>query len=116
MEAESQLVDSIDEWRKQMQLSKVILLGHSMGGFIASAYALKYPDHVSHVILADPWGFPDQPSGDGSTGSSIRPRIPLWIKGIAYILQPFNPLWIVRAAGPLGKIIFLFSLVVVIVS
>ena len=84
-----------------MGLKKFILLGHSMGGFLASSYALQYPDQVSHLILADPWGFPDHP---GKDDTNARIQIPFWVKGVAYLLQPFNPLWIVRAAGPLGKI------------
>lgn len=99
LEAESQFVQSIEEWRKKMGLKKFILLGHSMGGFLASSYALQYPDQVSHLILADPWGFPDHP---GKDDTNARIQIPFWVKGVAYLLQPFNPLWIVRAAGPLG--------------
>jgi len=98
LEAESQYVESIEEWRKQMGLKKFILLGHSMGGFLASAYALQHPDQVSHLILADPWGFPDYPGKDDTN----RVQIPSWVKGIAFLLRPFNPLWIVRAAGPFG--------------
>jgi len=44
LEAENQFIDSLEEWRKIMGLEKVILLGHSMGGFLASSYALRYPD------------------------------------------------------------------------
>jgi len=99
LEAEAQFVQSIEEWRKQMGLEKFILLGHSMGGFLASAYALQYPEQVSHLILADPWGFPNPP---GKDEISKRPQVPFWVKGIAYLLQPFNPLWIVRAVGPFG--------------
>nr|CAH0110460.1 unnamed protein product [Daphnia galeata] len=99
LEAESQMVSSIEEWRKQIGLEKFVLLGHSMGGFLASAYALQHPDRVSHVILADPWGFPDRPSGNDSNS---RIRIPPWVKGIAYLLQPFNPLWLIRVSGRLG--------------
>lgn len=44
MVAEKQLVKSIDEWRKEMGLKEMILLGHSMGGFLAASYALSYPD------------------------------------------------------------------------
>lgn len=73
----------------------------SFGGFLASAYALQYPDRVSHTILADPWGFPDRPTGNDANN---RIRIPFWVKGIAYLLQPFNPLWIIRASGPLGSL------------
>lgn len=42
--AERQLVDSVEEWRREMQLDKIILLGHSLGGFLASSYAIQYPD------------------------------------------------------------------------
>lgn len=44
MEAEQQLVQSVEEWRREMKLEKIILLGHSMGGFLAASYALNYPD------------------------------------------------------------------------
>jgi pimeloyl-ACP methyl ester carboxylesterase len=38
-------VEAIESWRKAVfgPDGKIILLGHSMGGFIAAAYALKYP-------------------------------------------------------------------------
>lgn len=97
LEAESEFVESVEAWRKKVGLERFVLLGHSMGGFLASSYALQYPDRVAHVILADPWGFPEKPN-DAYT----RSRLPLWVKGVAYILQPLNPLWIVRASGPLG--------------
>lgn len=33
-------------------LARAAILGHSMGGFIAQAIALEYPQRVSHLILA----------------------------------------------------------------
>lgn len=67
-----------------------------MGGFIATSYSLSYPNKVKHLILADPWGFPEKPSDSAQ-------HVPLWIKTLSYIFQPFNPLTSVRMAGPLGK-------------
>jgi len=99
LEAERQFVQSIEEWRKQVGLEKFILLGHSFGGFLASAYSLQYPDRVSYLILADPWGFPSQP---GKDETSTRIHIPFWVKWIFHLLQPFNPLGILRVAGPIG--------------
>lgn len=70
-----------------------------MGGFLATSYALSYPDRVKHLILADPWGFVEKP-----VESQIK-HIPLWARVIAYTLSPFNPLAAVRAAGPWGILI-----------
>jgi len=43
----------IDELRKQLKLEKIIIHGGSYGGFLALEYVLRYPQHVSHVILRD---------------------------------------------------------------
>lgn len=97
-EVEEQLIRSVEEWRREMQLDQFVLLGHSMGGFLAASYALQYPQRVKHLILADPWGFPEKPEDLGN-----RAHVPLWIKAIAYVVQPLNPLWAVRVAGPFGQ-------------
>jgi pimeloyl-ACP methyl ester carboxylesterase len=94
MEAERQMVKSIEEWRKEMKLESFVLLGHSMGGFLAASYAISYPNHVKHLVLADPWGFPERPPEFN--------ELPLWIRTLSYMLQPFNPLAGIRVAGPLG--------------
>ena len=42
--AEAEFVECVEEWRKAMNLKKFVLLGHSMGGYLAAAYAIKYPE------------------------------------------------------------------------
>jgi len=93
--AETQFVDSIEEWRKQMGLDKIILLGHSFGAFLSAAYTIKHPDVVKHLISVDPWGFPEV---------DIQ-QIPMRYRVIATIAKPFNPLAVLRVAGPWGKTI-----------
>lgn len=44
MEAETQMIRAVEEWRREMKLENFILLGHSMGGFLAASYAIKHPD------------------------------------------------------------------------
>ncbi|XP_047518113.1 (Lyso)-N-acylphosphatidylethanolamine lipase isoform X1 [Pieris napi] len=95
---EAQWVESVEEWRREVKINHFILLGHSLGGYIATAYALKYPDRVRHLILADPWGFPEKPSNVYE-----KYQVPFWVRTVAKVLQPLNPLWAVRAAGPAGK-------------
>ncbi|XP_058794871.1 (Lyso)-N-acylphosphatidylethanolamine lipase isoform X2 [Phymastichus coffea] len=97
-EAENQFIRSVEEWRKQMQLDKVVLLGHSMGGFLAASYAIQHPERVKHLILAEPWGFTEKPPE-----TEKKVQVPLWVKAIAYLVQPLNPLWAVRFAGPYGQ-------------
>ena len=36
-----------------MGIKQWVVLGHSYGGFVAQAYALKYPDAITDLILAD---------------------------------------------------------------
>ncbi|KAF4619359.1 hypothetical protein D9613_005546 [Agrocybe pediades] len=61
-EAESFFIDSLEEWRNKMQLSKMTLIGHSLGAYFSIAYALKYPDRVHKLILLSPAGIPRGPN------------------------------------------------------
>jgi proline iminopeptidase len=47
-------VADIDKVRQYFHLDSVTLLGHSWGTVLALEYALKYPEHVSHLILMNP--------------------------------------------------------------
>src|SRR4030081_899494 len=53
------MVEDIETVRQALGLGKVSLLGHSYGGALAQAYALRYQKNLSHLIL-------------GSTFSSTR--------------------------------------------
>lgn len=41
------------------QVGKIIILGHSMGGMVATRFTLMYPDRVEKFILEDPIGLED---------------------------------------------------------
>jgi cardiolipin-specific phospholipase len=60
-EAENWFIDALEEWRLLKKIDKFTLLGHSMGGYMAVAYALKYPGHLNKLILASPVGIPEDP-------------------------------------------------------
>lgn len=91
---EIQFCESIERWRQIMQIDKMILLGHSFGGFLSTSYAMKYPNSIEHLILADPWGFNERPD--------LSDR-PLWQKSLIRIFGKVPPLGIIRAAGPFGE-------------
>jgi proline iminopeptidase len=46
------MVEDIETVRQALGLGKISLLGHSFGGPLVQAYAFKYQQHLSHLILA----------------------------------------------------------------
>jgi proline iminopeptidase len=45
------MVEDVEAIRKELKLGKISLLGHSCGGVLAEAYALKYQENLTHLIL-----------------------------------------------------------------
>jgi proline iminopeptidase len=45
------MVEDIEAVRLALGLGRISLLGHSFGGALVQAYALKYPKNLSHLIL-----------------------------------------------------------------
>jgi abhydrolase domain-containing protein 4 len=93
-EIEHQFCESLERWRKAVNIPKMILLGHSFGGFISTSYAMRYDHNMEHLILADPWGFTEKPD------LSNRPY---WQRSLVRVFGKMAPLSIVRAAGPWGE-------------
>ncbi len=60
-EAENWFIDALEEWRIQRKIERFTLMGHSLGGYMAVAYALKYPGHLHKLVLASPVGIPEDP-------------------------------------------------------
>src|SRR5579859_535823 len=46
------MVEDVEAVRQALHLGEMSLLGHSYGGVLAEAYALKYQKNLSHLILA----------------------------------------------------------------
>ena len=91
-----------------MGLSKLHLCGHSLGGFLASAYALRHPDRLQSLILASPAGIPHY---DAATSAAMRKarveraswmgRIFFWLAETSWI-NSLSPQDLVRGLGPSG--------------
>ncbi|XP_036447306.1 (Lyso)-N-acylphosphatidylethanolamine lipase-like [Colossoma macropomum] len=97
VQAEQQSVISIEHWRRALGLENMILLGHSLGGYLATSYAIQYPERVRHLILVDPWGFSPMPAEGMS-----KLGCPRWVEGLIAVASFFNPLAVIRVAGPWG--------------
>jgi proline iminopeptidase len=48
-------IDDLEELRKLMGFKKINILGHSYGTVVTQGYAIKYPEHVGHLILSAPF-------------------------------------------------------------
>lgn len=44
---------------KALNVSQATLVGHSMGGMLATRYALKYPQEVTQLVMVNPLGLED---------------------------------------------------------
>lgn len=65
---------------------------------------------MSHLILVDPWGLPERAQTQ-TEGTEVvkRPSPPRWVKAIAAVVSLFNPLAVIRAAGPWGETCYCLS-------
>ncbi|GLC56231.1 hypothetical protein PLESTB_001082300 [Pleodorina starrii] len=106
-QAEDFFLGSLAEWRRAAGLegSKMILVGHSLGGYLAANYALRHPEHVQHLVLVCPAGVPKAPEdwerrwlGDKWSwrGQMFKMFMWGWEKGV-------TPGAIIRGLGPWGQ-------------
>ena len=51
------LVDFLDGFYKELKLDRASLVGNSLGGWTAAAYALAHPEKVERLVLVDAAGF-----------------------------------------------------------
>ncbi|HLO85832.1 MAG TPA: alpha/beta hydrolase [Nostocaceae cyanobacterium] len=86
-------VECLAEFLQALRLEQVYLVGHSLGGWIASSYALKYPEKVSGLILLAP------------EGVKIEGQEEYWRKMKRLINCPEILLKIVRLLRPIWKIL-----------
>ncbi|QIX00539.1 hypothetical protein AMS68_006056 [Peltaster fructicola] len=127
-EAESWFIDALEEWRVKRGIDKMTLMGHSLGGYLAVCYALKYPGHLNKLILASPVGIPEDPyavredipdpetstmgneftqsqddvASSGSKAKKAPPprKMPRWL--VTAWDANISPFSLVRLSGPLG--------------
>jgi len=53
--------EHFDAWLRSLSLdSPLVLVGHSLGGYLALEYALRFPDKVRALVLVDPFYSLDQ--------------------------------------------------------
>jgi 2-hydroxy-6-oxonona-2,4-dienedioate hydrolase len=85
-------VDFLDEFRKQLKIERMSLVGNSMGGWIAAAYTVAYPDRVERIVLEDAAGFAPPPNFDTKTLYGLNPSTRVGMKAVAAKVF-YNPLF-----------------------
>ena len=45
------LADVVHDWLQELKVNRCVLVGHSMGGYVAAAFLEKYPDMLSGLVL-----------------------------------------------------------------
>lgn len=84
----------------ELGLSRVVLVGHSLGGFLSAAFAMRHRERVERLVLVSPVGVPRRPDDyDAQTRNSsrlYRTVFNLWERG-------WTPQRLVRLAGPRGE-------------
>lgn len=105
-ETEDWFIDSLERWRVAQGHDKMILVGHSLGGYLSTTYALKYPDRVAHLVLVNPAGMAERPE---DLELPERVRSPFSFGGAVYRVMTaawnagVTPGTVVRTLGPLSR-------------
>lgn len=53
------MADAVQTVLTELRIRKSIFVGHSMGGYVALAFAELYPDHVKGLVLLNSTSYPD---------------------------------------------------------
>ncbi len=64
-------VGTLDALMTKLDVNKFALAGDSMGGYVAWEYALAHPDKLTHLVLIDAGGPPDDPKKETPIGFRI---------------------------------------------
>lgn len=79
-------VESLEAWRKQNNISKFILAGHSMGGYLSVAYAERYPHRIDKLLLLSPIGVPHKEDEFKADGGS---HVPMGYRVLLNVVEQF---------------------------
>ncbi|CAH9077779.1 unnamed protein product [Cuscuta europaea] len=103
-ESDAWFIDSFEAWRKAKKLTKFILLGHSLGGYVAAKYAVKYPEYVEHLILVGVVGMTSYHERKHELKSSHKPFRQKCEGSVEKYVCEYNitPQKFVRWLGPFG--------------
>ena len=81
------LVDFLDGFYRQAGIQKATLVGNSMGGWVAAAFALAHPDKVEKLVLVDAAGYSQERwNGPPVTREELLKLNPATLGGVRELL------------------------------
>src|SRR5215471_13201700 len=78
------LIDFLDGLYKELKINKASLVGNSLGGWTAAAFALAHPEKVERLVLVDAAGFALEKGFDPYTLNGLNPSTR---EGMAQVLS-----------------------------
>ena len=66
-------VDFLDQFCKQLKIERATLMGNSMGGWVAAAFTVAFPDRVDKLVLVDAAGYSPAKGVDPRTFYGLNP-------------------------------------------
>lgn len=90
-------VADLDDVVRQLARPRLVVVGHSMGGSVASYFAGVRPARVAALVLVEGLGPPDLMGGDGPT------RTAMWIDAWRDARKRFKPITLDEAVRRLRK-------------
>ncbi|MGB3262442.1 MAG: alpha/beta hydrolase [Microcoleus sp.] len=86
-------VECLAQYLDALNLRQVYLVGHSVGGWVAASYAIKYPDRVQGLVLFAP------------EGVKVGHRRARWQTARWLVAQPPLAYWLLRSIYPVAKFV-----------
>lgn len=106
-DCEERMVKLLESWREKKGINEMVIVGHSLGGYVAMVYAMKHRKRVRHLVLIEPWGMLSKDESKKLKDKNYHyKRNSMAIKWAIALSKPFQlkPFTLLRAAGKaIGK-------------
>ena len=76
-------VDYLDQFCKQLKIDRASLVGNSMGGWVAAAYTIAFPERVERLVLVDAAGYAPPANFDSRILYGLNPSTREGMKQVA---------------------------------
>ena len=76
-------VDFLDEFCRQLKIERATLVGHSMGGWIAAAFTIAFPEKVERLVMVDAAGYAPPANFDYKSLYGLNPSTREGMKQLA---------------------------------